>query len=199
MYSSSIGGSVPEEGKPWFVDATEEFQRYRLMLRNIWNSYVWSDPDLRDWDMVDQFNRLRPVLAESLLGEKLRRMLDVEENAPIASVVVPAQVGIGPRAGRTPIRISETLQTTGSRDWSQPPGTVGQRDMVMLFRDFFDWGLIDYRDFQYFLIEILASVRFPEVIGREALIEVRSARVLVFPGAVTEDELNRALDQFSIV
>jgi hypothetical protein len=71
--------------------------------------------------------------------------------------------------------------------------------MVMLFRDFFDWGLIDYWEFQYFLVEITASVRFPDVIGRQALIEVRSARVLVFPGAVTEDDLNRALDQVSLV
>ena len=189
---------MTEDDSVTFIDATEEFQRYRLMLRGIWNSYICTDRDMRDWDMRDRFNEITPALAEKLLGEKLRRRLDVDDIVRLSVFVVPAVNSIG-SVGQVPIRISETFEKQTSRNWDQPPMSVAQRDMAMIFRDFFDWDPLGYRDMQYFLVEISASCKFPELIGRDALIEVLYARVLVFPGTVTDDELRDALDKLIFV
>lgn len=48
--------------KPAYIDATEEIHRYRLMLREVWSSYVYSDLAVRDRDMVDRFRKCETFL-----------------------------------------------------------------------------------------------------------------------------------------
>jgi hypothetical protein len=163
-----------------FWDATDEFQKYRLILRDIWNQYLWSEPEFRDWDMANHFESLRPTFFNELLGEKLRRRMDIERDDPL-TIYVAGAVTEGIRARGTPIRISETLDR-GSRCWTQPPGYVRRPEMLLKFLDFFDWGICEYRDLRYFLVEIAASSKYPDLVCREALVDVDSAHVFVVTG-----------------
>jgi hypothetical protein len=65
--------------------------------------------------------------------------------------------------------------------------------MALTFQDFFDWDELNYRDFQYYLVDIAASSKYPELIGREALLEVSTVRVLAFAGPLTEQVVEVAL------
>ncbi len=186
---------MTENGSRDFFDATEEFQKYRMILRTIWNSYLWENPSMRDWDLVDHFDEARPVLFEHLILEKIRRELSAIPASPISVLIVPALTSQDFTLG-APIRISETLHRQVSREWSQAPGYIRKTDMVLRFKDFFDWNQCDYRDLQYFLVEISHSERYPELIGREALMEVNNSAVLAFSGEPTRDELSAYLDNF---
>jgi hypothetical protein len=172
-------------------DATEEFQKYRLLLREIWNQYLWSDESLRDWDMVDHFSRIRPLLFSSLLEERLRRKYGLVDGVSFRIFVVPRipnQNGV-PGA---PIRISETLAVQVSRDWMEPPSHITGSDIILEFLDFFDWGQAAFRDLQYFLVKIGSSTKYGNLKGREALVQVDHARVLVAEPGISE-ELQRSI------
>jgi hypothetical protein len=43
---------------------------------------------------------------------------------------------------------------------------------------FFDFDILGYREYRYFEVLIAASMKYPDIIGRAALIEVEHARVV---------------------
>ncbi len=53
------------------ADITDAVQRYRLALRYIWNSCIWVDESLRDWESVDSFRKLKQPLFNTLVAEPL--------------------------------------------------------------------------------------------------------------------------------
>lgn len=190
--------SMADFQKPTFIDATDDFDRFRIALRHVWNSYIWSDRELRDWDMVDNFREIKLLMIERLLKEKLRRRLDVDQSIPLNIFVVPsAHSNVGP--GHVAIRISETLNTQTSRDWNQPPDQISSRDMRLAFIDFFDWSWLSIWDLRYFLVEVAASDRYSGLVGRQALIEVNVTRVLVFSGTVTDEIFAAALGELMFI
>jgi hypothetical protein len=52
--------------------------------------------------------------------------------------------------------------------------------------DFFDFDQSGFLDFAYFRVAIVVSMRHPELVGHEALIEVQYAHVFVTDDAVSE-------------
>ena len=158
------------------ADVTEFFSEYRLLIRDIWNRYFWSDRGLRSWDTVEYFDRLRPLLFESFLAKKIRVKIDEQENTSLRFIVVPDIPGPDEMVG-SPIRISET-EGPGSR-WDQEPGWVARDDMELEFVDFFDWGRLNYWDLQFYLVQIAQAGKHPHLVGRMALIAVDHAVILI--------------------
>ena len=54
----------------------------------------------------------------------------------------------------------------------------------MNFTAFFDWCAVDYRDLQYYRVEIAGFDEQPHLVGREALIERQYVRVFYSNAAV---------------
>ena len=52
-------------------DITDIVQRYRLALRDIWNSCFYVDPELRDWDAVESWRRLEVPLFNAVVADTL--------------------------------------------------------------------------------------------------------------------------------
>jgi hypothetical protein len=175
-------------------DVTEELEQYRQCLRDIWNRYLWSDSAFRDWDMVDHFNAIRPVLLSNLLREKVRRTANLNSHIQPELFVRPSvadQSGLGGAA----IRISETAASQVSRDWIQAPSYIRGSDMLLRFIDFFDWDQANFRNLEYFLVAISHSARYPQLVGREALIRTSDARVIVGQPGISLDTLMAEYDQ----
>ena len=51
-------------------------------------------------------------------------------------------------------------------------------DMELEFVDFFDWGRFGYWDLQYFLVRVAGTVKYPDLIGRDAVLGADSAQVI---------------------
>src|SRR5690348_17218241 len=51
-------------------NVTDVFQKYRMCLRQIWNSYVWIDPELRNWDAADRFAQVKPLMYKLLIEDR---------------------------------------------------------------------------------------------------------------------------------
>ncbi len=160
---------------PPFIDATEELQRFRLMLRGIWNSYLYADPEVRDWDMVATFRQCEPFLFDTLFAEKLRRRLKIAETTAVTLLIVPDHQG-------TNIMINCGTERPSSGVWTHPPARIDPTDMTLRFLEFFDWGPLDFRDNELIRVEILASARYPDVVGREALIDAKRVRAVPLSG-----------------
>ena len=174
-----------------FIDVTEQFQRFRSLLQTVWNGYMWQNFD-RDWDTVDHFNTIRSYLIDRLLLDAISRQMDLAE---VSAFVVPRLADRDFLLG-APIRISETLETQGSRDWNQPPVYITKDEMILTFKDFFDWGQCGYRDFHYFLVEIRKSDKYPDLVGREALLEVGYCAVVAVDASCEAKEIQEALKSF---
>ncbi len=176
-----------------FVNAKEDMQKYRLVLRHLWNSFLWTEPDFRDWDTVAHFDSIRSTLFDLVAGAVLRRRLELDHESQISILVVPALVDRDFERG-APIRISETFASQTSRNWDEPPMYATRSDMTLRFLDFFDWRVCDYRDLQYYLVQIVESRSYPHLVGREALIDVGDADVLALPTGFEPDSLRLAYE-----
>jgi hypothetical protein len=79
----------------------------------------------------------------------------------------------------TPILIQCPRPEAPTGYWDDPVKTVSAGKVEMHFRTFFDWNQLDYRDFQYYRVQITAFDDQPHLVGREALIERLHVKVLL--------------------
>lgn len=156
------------------VDVTEMVQRYRLALRYIWNSAIWVDPDLRDWESVDSFRELQLPLFKALVanplgfepekvfGDRFRVVLDSEGSGSIFN-----------------LQVNERLpDNTGAGVWTLVRGSFENNDLSMALLDFFDWSPMGYIDLRYYRVRVESCPTHPEVVGHDALLDVAGVRVL---------------------
>jgi hypothetical protein len=151
-------------------DVTELMNSYRECSRNLWNVYFGKRNDIGD--ALDVFEKIRELLFDSLVLSELsyEGEAEGEDIPPPALKVVPQ--------GRSLILIQRLSRPGEARHWDQEKDmVVGPDDITLAFVDFFDFWRPPMKDFHYFLCRIL---RFPSHVGyegREALIEVRNAKV----------------------
>ena len=167
------------------TDVTDVVQRYRLALRNIWNSSFWVDPDLRDWDSVYAFRELKLPLFRALVAYPL----DLEPNGTI----------FGKRFRVMPQENQDAFGTIQVNTWApscpdagiwEPlKGTVRANDVSLVLIDHFDWTPMGYIDLRYYVVLIESFGSHPDKVGQHALVEVISTRVFLAAGGEREDEL----------
>jgi hypothetical protein len=68
--------------------------------------------------------------------------------------------------------------------WDDPVNRVNPGDAELQFVDFFDWRLLDYRDYQNYRVSIDAFAAQPHLVGREALVERQYVKVFIADAAV---------------
>jgi hypothetical protein len=76
----------------------------------------------------------------------------------------------------TPIFINRDLPRRGY--WDHPVSRVQPDEVELDLLHFFDFDKLGYRDYRYFEVVVHASTKFPDIVGRAALIEVQRVRVL---------------------
>ncbi len=157
-------------------DVTPLMDTYRECVRHLWNSYFQRDAlSGQDWDLRDEFNDISLALFRALVLRKIDRE-DFE--------VMPDHW-----APRTPlpflrlvIEYSSTILINREMDsgyWDHPLKVVAKGDLDLHYIHLFDWSDLDFRDFAFYRVRIVGSGRYPEVVGKDALIPVgHSVKVL---------------------
>lgn len=155
-------------------DITEIFDHYRIAARSIWNMAFWSEPELRNWDSWDQFERIKELLFKALVLARLGA-----ENGSTEPQASAARIFYVAPRGSVPVMISKPRAGDSNWYWDDPVRQIDASDAELHFLDYFDWDKMGYADFQYYRVRIAAFRAHPDLIGRDALIERINATVLV--------------------
>lgn len=154
--------------------ATELIQRYRQALHHLWNMHFWAPEPFREYAAVRQFDRVKLPLFLALVVDRLGS--DLEDPKKIfgdAFKVVPPVT----RPGSTiPSLMIESLEPKGV--WKQMKGPFTGDQIKLSLLDFFDWQLLGWRDFRYYIVKIDEFQPDQSLVGYKALVEVGDVDVL---------------------
>ena len=151
-------------------DVTSWMDEYRECVRHLWNTYFRRDAEpSQDWELRDEFNEAASILFRALVLRKLNR----------ADIVVAPDHRANPEplmflrlkvdAPRSTIMVNREL--TGGY-WNDP---LEEGDLDLRFIHFFDWWTLGFRNFELYRVRIVASERYPRVVGKDALVPVGTA------------------------
>lgn len=147
-------------------------QRYRQVLRHIWNSCIWVDPKLRTWDSVYSFRDLKLPLFRALVADPL----DIQANDHIFG----AGFEIAPNAadGIPVLRINSRAPSEPDEGiWEMMTGPFKANDVRLRLIDLFDWNPLGYIDLRYYVVMIEALNKQPDRVGQHALVDTAEAAV----------------------
>jgi len=155
-------------------DVTNLMDHYRIVARSVWNTGFWPDPELRNWDSWEQFEQIKKLLFNALvgggLGENVGSGLDAIAQEPTFRVVPST-------SGRAPIMIHQPREGDRNWYWDDPVREVSATDLELHFLDYFDWDKMNYVDFQYYRVRIASFPSQLHLEGREALLDHQYAKV----------------------
>src|SRR3990172_1583586 len=155
------------------TDAAQLMSTYREGARGLWNNALRPGAD---FDSVDAFAEICGRLFDELvlrpLGMRGYRKPRADDPYPFLRLV--------PRGDPVPIMINRPSED-GNRYWDDPIRRLGCKGLTLLFVDYFDWDQRGYIDLQYYRVKIAASDEQPQIVGREALVEVHHAQAVFEP------------------
>lgn len=152
------------------IDITKTMNLYRECARHIWNNYYLEQMVLReDWDLCDEYDELCTSLFSSLVLRTIdktsyKKSCSFERDPKpldFIKVIPSSEAGV-------PIHVNREINCSGY--WDYPVNIVTPSDVDMRFVDYFDFNKIAFRDFQYCRVRIFGSVKYKDIIGRDALI-----------------------------
>lgn len=156
-------------------EITDLMEHYRLIARSIWNTGFWPVPELRNWDSRDQFDQIKRFLFKAFVDARVaeRGWCDLANVPEHRYLIVPS--GSSP----VPVMIHRPREGDRNRYWDDPVNEINAPDAELHFLDYFDWNDMDYVDFQYYRVRIVAFKSQPHLVGKEALVDHHYARVFV--------------------
>jgi len=154
------------------TDITDRMQNYRECVRHIWNTHFQVEAErCQDWDLRDDFCDAALILFRALVLQGL----DIGETELLPDY----------RAEQQPLLFlrlvietsSQVLinRTGASGYWDDPVTQLEKGDCELRFVQFFDWWDLGFRDFAFYRVRIVASPRYPHLVGRDALVPVTSS------------------------
>lgn len=161
-------------------DITPLFTKCREAARHLWNTYFVDRVNAAEafdhkWNIVDQFRQIERLLLWGVVSDELdEHRCEIDPGKELASLlhVVPE-----PATG-VPIMISRP-SADGNKYWDDPVNHVRASEVDLRFIEYFDWDQLGPREFQYYRVRIQSFATHPHLIGRDALLETRYARVLL--------------------
>jgi hypothetical protein len=155
------------------MNVNDVVQRYRLQLRQIWNGCFWVDPQLRDWESVYAFRKLKLPLFTAIVAHPLG-LENVERVFRSGFRVVPSI----PR-GFSYLHVNRSKPSSSSSGiWEPLSGEFRAEDVQFTLVDFFDWMPLGYIDLQYYVVLVEGFRDHEDLVGQHALIEVNFADVV---------------------
>ena len=160
-------------------DLTFIFNLYRECACNLWNMYFLKQPLLRvTWDVVDDFDNICTQLFLTLVLDPVGRQSEKKQPmykyplSPLMSFrVIPLL------EGGVPLRINRDVPPKGY--WDYPFEMIKPSDADLRFIDYFDFDRLGSCHFQYCRVRIVSSERYPELIGRDALLENDKMKIML--------------------
>lgn len=155
-------------------EVTDLFNAYRECCRHLWNN--WFIPTRPDWDQSDRFQDIASLLFSSIIltqigtdGNSLSP--DYEASPKVLSefhIVPISEYGI-------PININREKERSGY--WDYPLERICPGEADIRFIKFFDFDSLGFRDFSYYQVRITGSEKYPDIVGKDALIETAHAKI----------------------
>lgn len=148
-------------------------QRYRLALRDVWNSCFWVDPKLRTWDSVYSFRSLKLPLFNALIGDPLGLEPSDKIFGPKFKIVPNMPEGL------PLLEVNTWVPSSASSGiWEPLQGSFKAEDLNLTLVDLFDWSPLDYIDFRYYVVLVESFGTHPDKVGQHALVDVTLVDVL---------------------
>jgi hypothetical protein len=158
-------------------DITKTMHEYRECVRGLWNRFLLPNAPRSDFDAVERFQDLSAQLFDELVLRPLAAPFQQRtRSTPYAFLRVQ------PTSEPAPLMINRTAPRGGY--WDEPITGLACSGLSLAFVEYFDWDDFDYIDLQYYRIVIEACDEHPQLIGREALMEVHHARIMFDPEAI---------------
>jgi hypothetical protein len=151
-------------------DITDLVQRYRLALRGIWDESFFSDPELRTWESVEAFRKLKLPMFQALIAHPLGLYSATNLFGPGFEVVTDS-------GGE--MLVSKLIPSSPDGGGVCEPlrGPFAPDAFKATLLDFLDWVPLDYIDFRYYLVRIDEFPAHPTRVGHHALIDTFFSRV----------------------
>jgi hypothetical protein len=154
-----------------FLDVTRIFEAYREAARHLRNT-SFSTRDSGDWDTIADFEIVNKILFDRMVLERIP-----PKTPPVPREAIEMnKFLLEPSGGGMWAMISRDRPAAGY--WDHPVDTLLPGEAVLAFREYFDWDQHGLIDFRFYRASILESSRYPDLEGREALIETIHARII---------------------
>jgi len=133
-------------------------------------------PTKPDWDQSDRFQDIAVILFSSLIAVPLGAEKDQLSPDYVASpnrlndfhVIPVSEYGV-------PININREKERSGY--WDHPLQQIRPGEADLRFLKYFDFDMLGFRDFYYYQVRIIGSDKYPDIIGRDALITTVHAKI----------------------
>ena len=154
------------------MDVTDLMLGFRETARGLWNCALRPGAD---WDRVDVFRSIHQLLFDEMVLRGLgisRYQKGKDEPYRFLHAI--------PIADPIPIEIHRASQ---GGYWDDPINRLSPKGLSLAIIEFFDFDELGYRDFVYYRVRVEACRDHPNLVGREALLQVQNAKVEFFsPG-----------------
>lgn len=159
-------------GRIMNTDITNKIFKFREAARNLWNVHLMESAN---WDSVDAFENICTELYREIV---LRDITDTDQIIKIDSCASPlSSYRVSSNGGcKLPIMANREIPASGY--WDFPREWVASEiDFEIIPICFFDFDQLGWRDFEYIRVLINKCSTLPNLVGREALIECRYAKI----------------------
>ncbi len=162
------------------TDVTYAMNAYRECARHLWNIFFIDLLDTeRQWDIADEFEDICLSLFTSLVLNPIgctrqKKSAGYERDPePIPCLkVVPV-----PDLDSSSILINrDPMKASGY--WDYPVANLLPHDMDLRFIDCFDFDRLGHKEFEFYLVQIVDSPSYPDIISRKALVRAHSVKVI---------------------
>jgi hypothetical protein len=162
------------------ADVTPLMNDYRECVRHLWNTHFRSQADANlDWDMADQFNAIAAQLFEALVLTRVGSAgLHVQPDSWLPRAVLDVLHVV--------VEHRSEIMVNRDRDggyWDHPVTTVEAGELDLRFLQYFDWDVLGTRDLAYYRVRIVSSLKYPELVGKDALVPVGPSVKVHYEGA----------------
>lgn len=148
--------------------------QFRQASRELFNHYFRVDEpsahSQRAGELQERFADVEQILFQNMVAEPLSL-----EKVVYGCFVQP-NIGVELSFGQVaPIMLNREID---SGYWDFPVNEV-TKEVSLLFKTFFDWDNLAYRDHQYVRAQVIDWAAHPETIGKDALIETQYVKYVL--------------------
>jgi hypothetical protein len=155
-------------------DVTNLFINYRECVRHLWNTYF---QPVADWDVRDEFDAVSRDIFSSLVLRSLDMPhVGLSPESSEKPTMLPGFRIIPSVEHGTEILINRDLPRSGY--WDHPVSRVRPDEVELHLLRFFDFDQLGNREYRYLEVFVHASPKYPDIVGRAALIEFVNTKIL---------------------
>ena len=159
------------------IEITKEMLLYRECATSIWNKYGSPSEVLSDfWDKLHIYHDTCVDLFSLIILYPLD-LWDVAEKSPSYAAEPKPLFFMHVVPQNQPTRFDIAFEKGGRAGFKVAPEQVSADDMEFCFIDFFDYDVFAEFKFEYYLVYINRSNKYPELTGFRALLRVDECKV----------------------